>query len=62
MLNSLSGKFDPIEIRTHSKFSDDKNKAKEVLAEIFNSYDLIEPFNQCPSLWNKFMCRKSAKS
>lgn len=46
MLNSSSGKFDPIVIRTHNKFSDDKNKAKEILTEIFNSYDLIEPFSR----------------
>jgi hypothetical protein len=46
MLNSASGKFDPIVIRTHSKFPDDKNRAKEILSGIFNSYDLIEPFNR----------------
>ena len=46
MLNSSSGKFDPIVIRTHNQFLDDKNKAKEVLTDIFNSYDLIEPFNR----------------
>ncbi len=45
-LNSSSGKFPPVFIKTHNKFPDDKNIAREVLSEIFNSFNLNEPFNR----------------
>lgn len=46
MLNSSSGKFDPVIIRTHNRFPDDRNRSKEILSGIFNSHDLIEPFSR----------------
>lgn len=44
MFSSSSGKFDPIVIKAHSQFPDDKQIAKDILTEIYNRYDLSEPF------------------
>jgi hypothetical protein len=41
---SSSGKFEPIVIRTNSQFPEDKEISKDLLANIFNRYDLTEPF------------------
>jgi hypothetical protein len=46
LLVSKSGKFDPITLTPHPKFESDREQAKAVLAEVFNSYDLVEPFNR----------------
>lgn len=46
VLNCLSSKFDPVVIKTHPSFPDDKIRAREILAEIFNNYDLLEPFTR----------------
>lgn len=46
VLTSLSGRFDPVLLKTHPSFPDDKSKAREILIEIFNNYDLLEPFTR----------------
>ncbi len=46
MLNSTSGKFDPIVISVHPDFGGDKDLARSFLAGIFNHHDLVEPFNR----------------
>lgn len=46
LFTSSTGKFDPIVVKTHYQFPDDKNLAKEMLGPIFNRYDLTEPFNR----------------
>jgi hypothetical protein len=46
LLQSKSGRFDPIILTTHHEFNEDKQFARDTLSEIFNSYDLTEPFNR----------------
>jgi hypothetical protein len=46
LLMSKSGRFDPITLTPHPKFDGDREQAKALLAEVFNSYDLVEPFNR----------------
>ncbi len=46
LLNSNSGKFEPIVLIPNLKFAQDREKAKSLLAAIFDSYDLSEPFNR----------------
>ena len=44
MLNSVSGKFDPVVISVNPEFPDDKEMARHLLSEVFNRHDLAEPF------------------
>ena len=44
MLNSVSGKFDPVVISVNPEFPDDKDLARQLLSEVFNRHDLAEPF------------------
>lgn len=46
LLESQSGRFDPIVLTTHHEFTDDKQLARDTLSDIFNGYDLTEPFNR----------------
>lgn len=46
LLSSTSGRFDPVILLTHPKSPADREHAKVVLTEIFNSHDLAEPFNR----------------
>jgi hypothetical protein len=46
LLVSTSGRFEPITLTAHPKFDSDREQAKAVLAEVFSSYDLLEPFNR----------------
>lgn len=44
LLNSVSGKFDPVVISVNPEFPDDKELARHLLSEVFNRHDLAEPF------------------
>lgn len=46
MLNSVSGKFDPVVITVSVEFPDDKEAARVMLTEVFNGHDLAEPFTR----------------
>jgi hypothetical protein len=46
LLVSKSGKFDPITLTPHAKFDSDREQAKALLADVFNSHDLVEPFGR----------------
>jgi hypothetical protein len=46
LLVSKSGRFDPITLAPHPKFDGDREHAKALLVEVFNSYDLLEPFSR----------------
>lgn len=46
MLNSVSGKFDPVVMSVNSEFPADKDVARQLLSEVFNRHDLAEPFTR----------------
>ncbi len=46
LLHSNSGKFEPIVLIPSPKFAQDREQAKALLATVFDSYDLSEPFNR----------------
>lgn len=48
-LNSSSGRFEPIVLSTHGDFPNDKAQTRELLGDIFNKHDLIEPFSRISS-------------
>ena len=46
LLHSDSGMFEPILLAAHPKFAQDKEIARDILRELFNSYDILEPFER----------------
>ncbi len=46
LLHSTSGRFEPVVLTTHNKFTSDRDQAKSILNEIFETYDLLEPFSR----------------
>lgn len=46
LIQSASGKFDPVEIQAHSKFAADLDAAGDRLRDLFARWDLTEPFSR----------------
>lgn len=46
LLHSSSGKFDPVVLIPHPKFTGDREQAKTLLSTVFEGYNLAEPFNR----------------
>lgn len=62
MLNSASGRFEPIVFSTNTSFPDDKSLADEVLAGVFNKFDLIEPFTRIGSALEQVHLQKTGEA
>jgi hypothetical protein len=58
LLVSRSGRFDPITLTPHPKFDSDRDQAKAILAEVFNSYDLVEPFGRIANALDQVHAQK----
>jgi len=46
LLSSNSGKFDPIVLVAHKDFATDIEAAAPILSQVFNRFDLMEPFQR----------------
>lgn len=46
VLGNPRGKFEPVVLQCHPGFSNDREKAREILAPIFKQRDLLEPFDR----------------
>ena len=46
MMDSPSGRFQPIAIEGHREFSEDLAPRRHKLSELFGRWDLIEPFDR----------------
>jgi hypothetical protein len=46
MLSSNSGKFDPVVLVSHSQFGNDIGAVTPILTQVFNRFDLGEPFQR----------------
>ncbi|MEW6128658.1 MAG: hypothetical protein AB1757_16585 [Acidobacteriota bacterium] len=46
LLHSKSGRFEPVVLMTHNKFTNDREHAKTILNEIIETHNLLEPFNR----------------
>ena len=46
LLDSITGRFEPIVLVCHSAHPDDLNPARQVLAPVFQSRDVLEPFGR----------------
>ena len=58
LLDSASGRFDPVVLVTHAKSPTDREQAKTILAEVFESHDLLEPFNRIESALEQVHAQK----
>jgi len=58
LLHSASGRFDPVVLAAHAKFSSDREQAKAILAEIFDNHDLLEPFDRIESALEQVHAQK----
>lgn len=43
-LHSVEARFEPVIVKVHSGFEEDRDKAREMLTEMFKSYNILEPF------------------
>ncbi len=46
VLHSEGGRFEPVIVKPHSAHVGDRDRAREVLAETFRSFNILEPFNR----------------
>ena len=58
LLHSSSGRFEPIVLCPHNKFATDREQAKTVLAGVFESYDILEPFNRISTALDQIHAQK----
>ncbi len=58
LLHSSSARFEPIVLRPHNKFPEDRDQAKKMLAEVFDSYNLLEPFHRISTALDQVHAQK----
>lgn len=62
MLTSTSGFFEPVVLSTHGDFPTDKTQSRAILGDIFNTHDLIEPFNRISKALEQVHAQKLGES
>ena len=62
LLNSNLGRFEPIILSTHGDFPNDKTQMRELLGDVFNKHDLIEPFTRISSALEQVHAQKIGES
>jgi len=58
LLQSESGKFDPVMIHSHPDFTEDGDKWGDTLQGLFSTHDLLEPFNRTTNALKEFYSSK----
>jgi hypothetical protein len=53
MLDSGSGKFEPLVVSVHPSFSAEREQLRVLLAEVFKSCSLLEPFERIEAALNQ---------
>ena len=61
LLSSSSGRFEPIVLIPHPKFSGDRANAKAVLGKVFATHDLLEPFNRVSNVLEQVHAQKKGE-
>jgi hypothetical protein len=46
LLSSHSGQFEPVVLAAHTDFGDDMSTSVPILTQVFNRFDLLEPFQR----------------
>jgi len=46
VIESAAGRFEPVVPKVHQEYPDDRKTSRELLAEVFRSHNLLEPFDR----------------